>query len=398
MLRVAMIHHRAGLMDGVSLEMEKWKRALEELGNDVSIIAGNESGKVDITLPFLSIDSDFDDVEHMISEFEKVLDGYELVIVENIWSLALREPVGIALEDFAKHSGKKFLGHHHDFWWERDREEDEILREHFPPDLPNVKHVVINTIAEEELFRRRGIKSFVVPNVIDTSVFKSLREDFRERLGISKGDVALLQATRVVRRKAIELSVDLASVLSEVLSDMVGRELYNGEKFTGRVFLVFGGMVEDEEYFKELEHLADIERVSVINAYPFVESGDYSFWDVYTLASVVTYPSILEGWGNQLLEALAARKPIVLFEYEVFKRDIKGSGIEYVSLGDVYTSEGDMVHVPRDVLRRAALRIRDMLFDPRLYERTVEKNYKVVEKKYSIPALKRTLKGILEVI
>ena len=397
-MKIALVHYRAGLMDGVSLEMEKWKKALEMLGNDVSIIAGNESECIDITIPFLSIDSDFEDVEQMVKEFEKILSEYNLIVVENIWSLALRESVGIALEKFAERSKNRFLGHHHDFWWERNREESEVLKEHFPPDLPNLKHVVINTIAKEELFRRRKIDSFVVPNVIDTSVFKNLRDDFRERLGIERGDVVVLQATRVVKRKAIEVSVELVSILSKMLKGMTGKKLYNGVKFTGRTFLVFGGMVEDEEYFKKLRDLSDVEHVSIINAYPFVESGEYRFWDVYTLASIVTYPSILEGWGNQLLEALAAKKPVVLFEYEVFKKDIKGSGIEYVSLGDIYSLENGMVHVPEKSLEDAALKLKDILFDSKRYEEMVEKNYEIIEKKYSIFALKKMLEEILEVV
>ena len=397
-MKIALIHYRASLMDGVSLEMEKWKKTLSLLGNDVKIIAGNESKGVDITASFLSIDSDFDDVKKMKSEFEKILKDFDIVIVENVWSLALRESLGIALEEFAKSSDKLFIGHHHDFWWERNREETDILREHFPPNLPNIKHVVINSLAKEELRRRRGIDSFVVPNVIDTSIFENLSEDFRDRLGISSGDIVFLQATRIVRRKAIELAIELVSLFSEKLTGMTGKELYSGERFTGRVFLVFGGTVEDEEYSKMLKDLANAEHVSVLNAYPFVESGEYSFWDVYTLGSIVTYPSIIEGWGNQLLEALAAKRPVVLFEYEVFKRDIKSSGIEYVSLGENYTLENGIVHVDRSILESAAERVKEILFDPKEYERIVEKNYEIVEKKYSIPVLKEMLSEILEVM
>ncbi len=397
-MNIAIVHYRAGLMDGVSLEMEKWKKALSMLGNDVTIIAGNEAEGVDITLPFLSINSDFDDVEKMKEEFKRTFEGFDLIVVENIWSLALRESVGIALEEFAKSSNKLFIGHHHDFWWERDRKENDILRKHFPPDLSNVKHIVINSIAKEELFKRRRIESFVIPNVIDTTVFANLRDDFKSRLGIHPGDVVFLQATRIVRRKAIELSIELVSVFSKKLDGMIGRELYSGEKFTGRVFLAFGGMVEDEEYFRKLNDLAHVENVSIINAYPFVESGEYSFWDVYTLASVVTYPSILEGWGNQLLEALAAKKPVILFEYDVFKRDIKSSGIEYVSLGENYEIKDGIVHVDKKNIEAAAERVKDILFDSQEYKNIVEKNYEIVRKKYSIQALKRMLKRILEVI
>ena len=41
----------------------------------------------------------------------------------------------------------------------------------------------------------------------------------------------------------------------------------------------------------------------------------------------VTYPSLWEGWGNQLLEALRARLPLMLFEYPVYQADIKSKGL-----------------------------------------------------------------------
>ena len=41
-----------------------------------------------------------------------------------------------------------------------------------------------------------------------------------------------------------------------------------------------------------------------------------------------------EGWGNQLLEAIRAKLPIMLFEYPVYLADIKGKGLRVVSLGD----------------------------------------------------------------
>lgn len=42
----------------------------------------------------------------------------------------------------------------------------------------------------------------------------------------------------------------------------------------------------------------------------------YSLWDSYVYADFVTYPSLWEGWGNQLLEAIRARLPFLLFEYQ----------------------------------------------------------------------------------
>ena len=50
-MNIALIHYRAGLMDGVSLEMERWKTVLVRLGHNVHIIAGNNEKGVDICIP-----------------------------------------------------------------------------------------------------------------------------------------------------------------------------------------------------------------------------------------------------------------------------------------------------------------------------------------------------------
>ncbi len=38
--------------------------------------------------------------------------------------------------------------------------------------------------------------------------------------------------------------------------------------------------------------------------------------------------------GNQLLEAIHARLPILIFEYPVYEADLKNSGVDVVSLGN----------------------------------------------------------------
>ncbi len=40
-MRVGLCHFRAGFTDGVSLEMEKFKRVLEKMGHTVFYIAGD---------------------------------------------------------------------------------------------------------------------------------------------------------------------------------------------------------------------------------------------------------------------------------------------------------------------------------------------------------------------
>ena len=97
--------------------------------------------------------------------------GLEALVVENAWAIPMHLPLGLALRDLAEETGLPAIGHHHDYWWERDRFAScvvpEVLAAAFPPDLPNVRHVSINSLAAAQLLARRGLASTVVPNVFD---------------------------------------------------------------------------------------------------------------------------------------------------------------------------------------------------------------------------------------
>jgi len=431
-MKVALVHYRGGLMDGVSLEMEKWKKVLEKMGHEVHIVAGNKAEGVDVYVEELGFDhpsyeilrknifeklEDFseseliEEIENLTNEFyerfSEVFEDYDLIIPNNIWSLALFFPVGLALERFAKESGKRFIGHHHDFWWERQtlskattENLQRILENHFPPEAANIKHVVINSFAKEELFKRRGMQSTIVPNVLDFSrSFTSdhMKEKLREYFGIPGGRIVALQATRITPRKAIELAVELVSKMMEYSKPYVGKKLYDGRVYDGRIILAFSGMCERgaKDYENKIMGLAFDLGVEVLNLYKDVKSGKYSFWDMYSIADFITYPSILEGWGNQLLEAMAAAKPIVLFEYEVFERDIKSSGLEFVSLGSEYNIENGFVRVSHERIDDTAKKMLETLFDPQKYKSVVEKNFEVGRKHFSLERLKKILTDLI---
>lgn len=421
-MKIALLHYRGGLMDGVSLEMEKWKKVLTKMGHEVHIVAGNRKEGVDLTLEEIGFENpDFEKVnrnffgemrdfpgeeefleflkgkgEELFHILNEALKDYDLIVPNNIWSLGLFPSLGLALSRLEKN----FVAHHHDFWWERkhlipeSRRLREILEKNFPPDLPNVKHVVINTIARRELKRRRNIDSVVVPNVMDFSSLITSEEMYqkvREELRIAPGTIVALQATRIDRRKAIELSIDVVSLLKETLKMKKGAVLYNEERCNGETILLFSGICEDEEYLKELKDYASSKGVSLLILSEEVRKDTSLFWKLYNAADFVTYPSILEGWGNQLLEAIVAKKPVVLFEYEVFKSDIKPAGLKYVSLGDRYFRENGFVKVDNGVLRKAVEEISRLLFDPFLYRDTVEHNFEVGKKHFSLERLEDIL-------
>ncbi len=420
-MKIALLHYRAGLMDGVSLEMEKWKKVLSRMGHEVEIVAGNDSEKVDLRIKELGFeDEDYEyffkrsfeegtiSMEEIEGKKDRILrtliselDHFDLLIPNNIWSLALSIPLGLALEEFASRTSKPFIAHHHDFWWEREKLRNtsseivkKILEEHFPPSLKNIVHITINSIAKEELFKRRGLRSVIVPNVMDFSKPISdpeLGEKIRREFGLEDGTLVFLQATRITRRKAIELAVRFVKEFEDDVRGMIGETLYNGKKFNGRVVLAFSGMCErgEESYQSRLLEMAKNLDVEVLN----LRTKGYDFFDLYSVADVVTYPTILEGWGNQLLEAMCAKKPIVMFEYEVFLRDIKPHGVRYISLGEDYKLKDGMVEVGKATIEKAVKETEEVLFDGERYRSMVEENFEIGRRDFSLEKLQDILKN-----
>lgn len=130
------------------------------------------------------------------------------------------------------------------------------------------------------------------------------------------------------------------------------------------IILAFGQFVEPAsvEYKKKL--IAKMKKQGV--KYRFMsnqvehERGQrqgkkiYSLWDAYAHADLISYPSIVEGWGNQFIEAIFAKKPVFVFEYPVFKADIKKEGYKYISLGSTFKRVGWEAKISRNKLRQAS--------------------------------------------
>ena len=55
------------------------------------------------------------------------------------------------------------IAHNHDFYWERAQYRlnsiPDILEQYFPPRLPNIQHLVINSRAQHDLLERHGLQS-----------------------------------------------------------------------------------------------------------------------------------------------------------------------------------------------------------------------------------------------
>ncbi|PJF20583.1 MAG: glycosyl transferase family 1, partial [Phototrophicales bacterium] len=95
----------------------------------------------------------------------------DVIISQNALTIPMHVPLGIALTEFLAETGIPTIAHHHDFYWERTRfalgSVDDYLNMCFPANLKDMRHVVINRAAQEQLSLRKGASSLVVPNVFD---------------------------------------------------------------------------------------------------------------------------------------------------------------------------------------------------------------------------------------
>ncbi len=250
-MNVGFVSTRLAGTDGVSLETAKWAAVLRRMGHEVFYCAGElgAGGPPGFLLPeahfrhpenewiaahAFGTDARCDELMPRIEALSGRLRaglrtfverfGIDLLVLENALAIPMQVSLGLAIAGFLEDTGVPAIAHHHDFSWERRRFDVSciggLLGSTFPPDMPNLHHVVINSIAQRELARRRGIDAVVVPNVFDFDTaaegMDAFNEGLRADIGLDEDLLFVLQPTRVVPRKGIELSIELLRRLGMV--------------------------------------------------------------------------------------------------------------------------------------------------------------------------------------
>lgn len=413
-MRVGFISTRLAGTDGVSLETRKWAEVLTGLGHACFCFAGESDWPEDRrrvvpeahfqhpevkSLNALLFGDDVRTPERSrkVQQLKEQLKGHlrrfvrdfelDLLIAENALAIPMNVPLGLALTELIAETGLPTIAHHHDFAWERARfwpnAAGDYLRSAFPPVLPAVHHVAINSLAARQLARRTGTSATLIPNVMDFDAPPAEPDDYAadllSALGVGPAEVLLLQPTRVVPRKGIERAIELARWLEMDLE-------------TG-VTLVISHASGDEgtAYEAYLRRYADLLGVRVLFAAERFEQRRgrtpdgrkvYALTDAYQQAELVTYPSLVEGFGNAFLEAVYYRCPIVVNAYDVFRADIQPKGFEVIAFEGFITEE---------TVRQA----REVLQDASLAEEMVERNYELARQHYSYQVLKKRLTTLL---
>ena len=366
--RIGFVATRFAGTDGVSLESAKWAQLLSDDGHLNYWYAGELDRELNSSFQvpeahFTDADNAWIDVQvfgtqtrapevksrvqrmgdylkdtlyEFIGKFE-----IEVLVVENALSIPMHIPLGVALTQLIAETGIPVIGHHHDFYWERTRfavnAVNDFLAMAFPPALPSIQHVTINSPAQQALSLRKGESSMVVPNVLDFENPPPEPDgygvDFRTDIGLAPDDIVFLQPTRVVPRKGIEHSIALLSKLKNPKCKLlVSHE--SGD--------------EGDDYMLALTDMAKQEgvdlrfvdtRVGRIRASTPEGVNMYDLQDAYSQADFITYPSLYEGFGNALVEAFYFRKPVLVNRYAIFITDIEPKGFRVITMDGYLTRE-----------------------------------------------------------
>lgn len=308
----------------------------------------------------------------------------DLLVPQNTLTIPMHLPLGIAITEFLAETGMPTIAHHHDFYWERTRFSVGCVHDYldmaFPPSLPNIRNVVINRQAEEQMSLRKGQSALLIPNVFDFDKAApkpdEYSKDFRREIGLEDEDILILQPTRIVPRKGIEHAVKIVGMLKDpryklVISHEAGDE---GQDYKH--------MIEEMAHDEGVDLRIVADRVGEVRQYDDKGRKIYTLWDIYPHCDLVTYPSIYEGFGNALLETIYFRKPIVLNRYSIYVQDIEPKGFRIPTMDNIVTNK--VVHEVRRVLEDKAY-CREM----------VEHNYRVARRHYSYTVLRRSLRTLM---
>jgi mannosylglucosylglycerate synthase len=397
--------------DGVSLETKKWMQVLSNLGYP-GFFFGADCDETERAFSYIVPEAHFQhpDIQdiyqvgfssplrppEITKRLQRLKDHLKqhlytftrqfkihLLVAENVLAIPLNIPLGIALTEFIAETGIPVIAHHHDFFWERKRFLVNCVWDYlnmaFPPHLPSIRHVVINSSASNQLSLRTGISAMLIPNVMDFDHPPAPADEYtsslRADMGMAPDEYFFLQPTRVVQRKGIEHAIELIHQLDRkarlVISHASGDEGHDYEQRVRRYASLLNvptnfvtEIIRDERTVQ-----ADGRKV-------------YTLWDAYQCADLVTYPSEIEGFGNAFLEAIYFHKPILVNNYSIFAIDIKPKGFRVVEF-DGYITDQTVWFVQR------------ILDDLNLVQEMTEYNYQLARRHYSYSMLERRLETLL---
>lgn len=280
------------------------------------------------------------------------------VVIRNIMSMALNPAATLGLYWLCEDNhlrGVQFLLMHHDLYNEPVRAHEyqtpyprlkALIEMLYPPVFANrnVSHACLNTIAQKQLKEQKGIDAQLVPDLMDFSDCEHLRNrrfdtplqsgeyNWRTFFDLSDQDLMVYVPTRVTDRKAISFAIQIVAEMEKRREDFIRLSKKHGgigrfgRPFTAKSKIVlclpqFEDASDNQKLINNLKHMALTYEVDIRFASDYITNKptppSSAFLEVYGQGDLPLYPSIQEGFGNQLLELLASGNPVFISKYPV---------------------------------------------------------------------------------
>ena len=301
-------------------------------------------------------------VERLYQGLDAALEGTDVVIVHNAFTLHFNLPLTAALHRMVERgNGPRFIAWCHDLSWKNVLYIPK-MREAYPwrllkQPLDAVDYVVVSELRRGELADLFGVpeeRLLVIPAGVDLPAQLKLEPETVQlirRLGLLDAEPLMLAPVRITKRKNLELSIRITRALLEM--DLHPRLVVTGPPGPHNV--------RSGDYVSELRQLRrelDVEREVVLlfehvtpgqaasgapgpaqepgsgraaeGAYPVT---DRMMYDLYSLADLLLFSSAQEGFGIPLIEAGLFKLAVFCSNIPPF-REIGAGAVHYFELED----------------------------------------------------------------
>ena len=372
------------------------------------------------------------------SEIQKKVEEYidreqiAMIHIHNLFSLPLHIASTLAFYEIIKaRTSIRAILHHHDFWWMGERinifktrykKIMSLLEEMFPHPFGNavhIRHLVINSLDRDELRKRKNIQADILTDCLDfnaVTVTSPEHSEFRNRFGIGEDDLVAGVMTRITPRKAIEFAIQFIADLSkkrgelENISGGIGPKARKFNKNSRIILLLPQNLTNNayqtyldtlyqygEKLGVEIKHIADsIVADSKYDGGNMMYAEKFPFFSTYDHIDLFLYPTIQEGFGNQLLEAVWKNFIPIMFEYPVYLKDISPVIKHIISLGksreDFEENLQNKVKVLKpELVNLAVAKTIEMLTSPDDSKRKTKENFDAAYRVYDTEAVTKKL-------
>jgi glycosyltransferase involved in cell wall biosynthesis len=302
------ISFRLGGDDGVSVEARKWEAALQDLGFAYKRVAGaieDTQRPDDVVIPGLAINPT-EPVDQ--PRLQTALNDADLIIVDNLCSLPLNGAAAESVTQAVENTNARVLYRHHDLPWQRRALKH--LERDWPPRTEGALHATINLRSRRELEARGYANATTLHNYFDLTHPPGDRVATRSSFGFKDDELVVFQPARAIERKNVPGGLRFAQRLQTLVPDIP-------------VHYWLSGPAEDG-------YQPTLERVLQKATVPVTLGRATTADDAYAAGDLVVFPSTWEGFGNPVIESIAARRACATYPYPVLA-EILATGVRTFS-------------------------------------------------------------------